>query len=76
MIDPNKKSLVDIGTRQIKSCLNSWQKSRLESITARSFSDDADIRDGALSAPRSRYRPGQRDDTLRPAFVGLRPVLY
>jgi hypothetical protein len=38
---------------------------RLESTVARSYTDDAEVRRGALSAPNNQYRPGQRDDVTR-----------
>lgn len=35
---------------------------RIRATAARSYSDDIDIRSGALSAPCDQMRPGQRDD--------------
>ncbi|MDB5181794.1 MAG: hypothetical protein JWP13_557 [Candidatus Saccharibacteria bacterium] len=44
--------------------LSKPRAARLEAIIARSYTDDADVRRGALSAPRTRYRPGLRDDAI------------
>lgn len=75
MVDRSAKVFIRLRDRQLKARLSDWQTTRLEATMARSFSDDADIVGGALSAPSRQGRPGQRDDHLGFALTGLTPVL-
>ncbi len=60
---------------KLKSKLNTFYATKLDAITARMYSDDVDIRRGALSAPRNQYRPGQRDDVVNCSLIRFLPAL-
>lgn len=75
MVDRYTKAWMRLRDKHIKSRLSDWQASRLEATMARTYSDDTDIAGGALSAPRRKDRPGQRDDSLGCGPAGLMPVL-
>lgn len=64
MVDHRAKVYMRIREHQPRLKICDMQVSKLESILARSYSDDTDIRQGALSAPRMHHRPGQRDDEM------------
>lgn len=74
MVDRGK-AWMRLRDKQLRSRLNDWQASRLEATMARTYADDTTISSGALSAPRRKDRPGQRDDTLSTPLTGLMPVL-
>jgi hypothetical protein len=75
MVDYTKEALLCSHSRLNKSRMSTVQQTKLESMIARSYSDDGDVQRGALSMPRSATRPGQRDDMLRCSFAGIRAVL-
>lgn len=63
--------------RSGKGRLGLSQRSRLDSMLARSYTDDFELQRGALSVPRTSSRPGSRDDNDVPQrlFAGIRAVL-
>lgn len=75
MIDQSARAFERIGRFNPKARLSAQQAAKLEMMTARSFTDDAEIRRGALSAPRMHNRPGQRDDEVHCNFVGMLPMM-
>jgi hypothetical protein len=75
MIDHCAKQYIVIQNRHQKTRLSVQQINKIEVAAARSFTDDADINHGALSAPRLNSRPGQRDDTVNCSFVGSIPIM-
>jgi hypothetical protein len=62
MIDHSAKAYVRYHAQQRRGRLGIDKATRLESKLARSYTDDVDVRRGALSAPCNSFRPGQRDD--------------
>lgn len=75
MVDYSAKHYVRLRGHQSKTKMTTLQKTKLEAIAARSFSDDGDLRIGALSAPRNHFRPGQRDDDVHYHFGSMAPIL-
>jgi hypothetical protein len=75
MVDHSAKAYERIGRHHPRTKLSAGQAAKLDSMAARTYTDDADERHGALSAPRIRFRPGQRDDEVRCNFVGMLPMI-
>jgi hypothetical protein len=75
MVDRYAKAWVRLRDKQLRSKLSDWQASRLDATLARTYTDDMDIVGGAMSAPRRKDRPGQRDDSVSYGSTGLMPVL-
>jgi hypothetical protein len=75
MVDHSARAYVRMRAHQQRYKLSAQQSNKIDAVMARSYSDDADVRRGALSAPRNHFRPGQRDDEVRSNFVGMIPVL-
>jgi hypothetical protein len=75
MVDYSKEILLTARDRQLRGCLSPSQVSKLESIMARSYSDDLELRRGALTAPRTSLRPGQRDDAVHCPGASMMAVL-
>lgn len=69
------KASVRVYERRLRSKLQGLYAARLDVRAARSYSDDEDMRPGALSAPKVQLRPGQRDDEVRNTFTRLIPAL-
>lgn len=74
MIDHSIKTYARLQRMHPKAKLSAGEALKFESTMARSYTDDADLGRGALMAPRSHYRPGQRDDTVSPGFAGMIPA--
>ena len=74
MVDRGK-AWMRLRHKQVRSQLSDWQISRIEATMARKYTDDSDIFSGALSIPRQKERPGQRDDALGYALNGLTHIL-
>ena len=72
------KSFVRLKRHRLKSRLNDFYVSTLESKLARTFTDDADLHRGLLTRRndclQDSVRPGQRDDESRRTFGNLLPV--
>jgi len=62
MIDHQVRSLGRLTQRESCRRLKSFRLSKLDAVIARTYTDDADIRSGSLSAPQFHSRPGMRDD--------------
>lgn len=62
MVENNRKKTISLRKHKLKAKLNSFYATKLDATTARMYSDDADIRQGALSVPEIQMRPGLRDD--------------
>jgi hypothetical protein len=75
MIDHCAKKYIVMHNRHQKTRLSAQQVNKIEVAAARSFTDDADINYGALSAPKLNFRPGQRDDGVNCSFVGSTPIM-
>lgn len=75
MVDQSARAYERIGRMHPKMRLNAEQSAKLDSMIARSFTDDVEVRRGALSAPRTHNRPGQRDDEVHCNFVGMLPMV-
>lgn len=75
MVDHSARAYVRMQEHQPKNKLSRLQSARLESIMARSYTDDADMRRGALSVPRNHFRPGLRDDEVRCSHLSAFPGL-
>lgn len=76
MVDLNNaKQVIRLREHKLKAKLNTLYATKLDAITARMYADDANIRRGALSAPRSQYRPGQRDDAVQCQLTRYMPAL-
>jgi hypothetical protein len=75
MVDQSARAYERIGRMHPKARLSAEQSAKLDSVIARSFTDDVDVRKGALPAPRMHNRPGQRDDEVRCNFVGMLPIV-
>ena len=71
MVDHSVKTRVQLVDCNYRMRLSVSQTAKLESIMARSYSDDANIRHGALSAPSMQFRPGQRDDVANCSTVNM-----
>jgi hypothetical protein len=75
MVDHCARRYVQLRKHIERVQLTSEQAVKLDSMAARTYADDADIRIGALSAPRDRIRPGQRDDVTTCSFIGTVPII-
>ncbi len=76
MVDLNDaKQVIRLREHKLKSKLNSFYATKIDAITARMYADDANIQRGALSAPCSQYRPGQRDDAVSCQMTRFMPAL-
>ncbi len=76
MVDASDtKAFLRIREHKLKTKFQSFNANRMDAATARTYTDDADIRSGALSAPRHQFRPGQRDDEVGCSFASMIPVL-
>lgn len=73
MVDHKAKTNARVRETLVKSRLSTLQAHSIESVMARSYTDDVDMRLGALSAPRNHFRPGQRDDEVHCTFVSILP---
>ena len=62
MIDYQIRSLGRLNQRESRRRLHNSDLNKLDAIAARAYTDDADVRMGALSAPHNHGRPGMRDD--------------
>lgn len=75
MVDhDDAKKIVSLREHRLKERLNAVYASKLDAITARMYSDDEDIRRGALPTPHNQYRPGQRDDVRNCTFRRFSPA--
>ena len=75
MLDPSTRLYTCMRQHPHADRLSPGQATKLESMLARTYTDDNDIRGGALSAPRNHSRPGLRDDEVNCSFVGMIPVI-
>lgn len=75
MVDHYARAYVCLQGYRPKTRLSRLHSAKLESMMARSYIDDADMRRGVLSTPRNHFRPGQRDDEVRCSLVGMFPGL-
>lgn len=71
MVDHSAMVYMQLHRGAYKTHVSVQQAEKIKLIAARTYSDDIDLRRGALSAPCQQFRPGQRDDapTFHKALV-------
>lgn len=74
MVDHSARAYAHAHTYRSKSELDAVHTAKLESMLARTYTDDADMRRGIMAVPRNQFRPGQRDDDVRCSLTALFPV--
>jgi hypothetical protein len=75
MVEYAKEILLCNRNRSAHSRIVSAQQVILESIQARSYSDDGDSRREAFIRPRPTSRPGNHDDELRSIYPSIRAAI-
>jgi hypothetical protein len=75
MVDHSARQFLQADNCHLKSGMRVVHVSKIEVAIARSYTDDAEVRHGAMSAPRINSRPGQRDDVVSCAFAQQLPIM-